>query len=158
MSSREVTLTVNGRTERVTIKDHWTLLDLLRRGLAMRGTEEGCGEGSCGSCTVLVDGTLVRSCLSLAVRADGTTVETIEGMATAGELHPIQQAYVDCGGIQCGFCTPGFVMVTRELLTSNPDPTEQEVREFLAGNFCRCGGYTFILEAVQRAARTMRGA
>ncbi|MCZ7530477.1 MAG: (2Fe-2S)-binding protein [Acidimicrobiia bacterium] len=155
--NRTIDLTVNGRHENVEIHDNWTLLDVLRSGLTMLGTEEGCGEGSCGSCTVLVDGRLVRSCLFLGVRASGRDVLTVEGLSKDGELDALQNAFVDEGGIQCGFCTPGFLMTTKVLLEENPSPTEEEIREFLSGNFCRCGGYTLILKAVQAAALAKAG-
>src|SRR5439155_18489438 len=126
---------------------------LLRDGMQMLGTEEGCGEGSCGSCTVLVDGQLVRACLYLAVRAEGRTVQTVEGLAHGGELDPVQRAFVRHGAVQCGFCTPGFLMSTKQLLRAHPQPTDEQVREYLSGNFCRCGGYTLILAALGEAAR-----
>ena len=147
-----IELTVNGRSEAVEIESHWTLVQLLREGLQMLGTEEGCGEGSCGSCTVLVDGDLVRSCLFLAIRAEGRTVQTVEGLARDGELDPVQQAFVRQGAVQCGFCTPGFLMATTGLLRDHPQPTDEEIREYLSGNFCRCGGYTLIVAAVRDAA------
>ena len=149
---RTVGLTVNGRSETVEIEGHWTLVQLLREGLQMLGTEEGCGEGSCGSCTVLVDGEPVRSCLFLAVRTEGREVATVEGLATDGRLDPVQQAFVEHGAVQCGFCTPGFLMTTKALLRDHPAPTDDEIREYLSGNFCRCGGYTLIVAAVRDAA------
>ncbi|MDP9343382.1 MAG: (2Fe-2S)-binding protein [Actinomycetota bacterium] len=151
---RTIALHVNGRPEEVEIQSHWTLVQLLREGLQMLGTEEGCGEGSCGSCTVMVDGELVRSCLYLAVRAEGRNVQTVEGLAHDGELDPLQRAFVQHGAVQCGFCTPGFLMSAEALLRDHPDPTDQEIREYLSGNFCRCGGYTLILAAVRDAAAT----
>ncbi len=154
--TRTLKLTVNGRSEHVEIQPQWTLLQLLRQGLRLLGTEEGCGEGACGSCTVLIDGRLTRSCLSLAIRAEGRSVETIDGVAADGELDPVQQAFVDRGAIQCGFCTPGFVMVTRHLLEENPDPTDAQIRDYLSGNLCRCGSYTMIFEAVHDAAGRKR--
>ncbi|MCZ7528637.1 MAG: (2Fe-2S)-binding protein [Acidimicrobiia bacterium] len=156
MSARIVHVMVNGRSEEVEIQPQWTLLQLLRQGLGLLGTEEGCGEGSCGSCTVLVDGELTRSCLSLAVRAEGRSVETIDGVARDGELDPVQQAFVEHGAIQCGFCTPGFIMVVRQLLEEHPDPTDEVIREYLSGNFCRCGSYMMIFEAVRDAAARRR--
>ena len=149
-----IELQVNGRQERVEIRTNWTLLQLLREGLYLLGTEEGCGEGSCGSCTVLVDGRLARSCLMLAIRANGRTMETVEGLAVGGRLHPLQQAFIDQGAVQCGFCTPGFLMCAKALLAENPDPNEGEIREYLSGNFCRCGGYTMIVAAVRAAAQS----
>jgi aerobic-type carbon monoxide dehydrogenase small subunit (CoxS/CutS family) len=147
-----VALTVNERAVRVDVARHWTLIQLLRDGLGLLGTKEGCGEGSCGACTVLVDGRLTRACLALAVRADGARVTTIEGVGTDTALHPIQDAFVRHGAIQCGFCTPGLVITTKALLDEHPRPTDHEIREFLSGNFCRCAGYNLILNAVRDAA------
>ena len=147
-----VELTVNERPVRVEVPVHWTLIRLLHDGLGLLGTKEGCGEGSCGACTVLVDGRLARSCLALAVRADGTRVLTIEGLAAGDTLDPIQDAFVRHGAIQCGFCTPGMVITTKALLAEHPRPTDHEIREFLSGNFCRCAGYSLILNAVRDAA------
>jgi len=155
--NRSVSLIVNGRLEELEIPTHWTLVQLLREGLHLRGTEEGCGEGSCGSCTVLVDGELTRACLFLAVRADGHEVTTVEGLAHDGELSPVQRAFVERGAVQCGFCTPGMVVTVTALLHETDDPTDEEIREFLSGNFCRCGGYPLILAAVKQAARVRRG-
>lgn len=151
-----IELTVNDAGERVDVSDNWTLLQLLRDGLGLLGTEEGCGEGSCGSCTVLVDGRLVRACLYLAVRADGRVVDTVEGLSGADDLHPLQRAFVEEAAIQCGFCTPGFLMASAKLLEENPDPDDEEIREFLAGNLCRCGSYEQIVAAVRSAAAERR--
>lgn len=158
MTTSTIELVVNGRRERLECPSHWTLLQLLRDGLGLLGTEEGCGEGSCGSCTVTVDGALARACLYLAVRADGREVTTIEGLERNGELHPVQEAFVECGAIQCGFCTPGMIMSSTALLAETPSPSTEEIREFLSGNFCRCGGYTLIIQAVHRAAERTREA
>ncbi len=147
-----VELTVNERAVRADVPGHWTLIQLLRDGLGLLGTKEGCGEGSCGACTVLVDGRLTRSCLALAVRADGTRILTIEGVASGDKLDPVQDAFVRHGAIQCGFCTPGMVLTTKALLAEHPRPTDHEIREFLSGNFCRCAGYGLILNAVRDAA------
>ena len=147
-----VRLTVNDRSVQVDVPAHWTLIQLLRDGLGLLGTKEGCGEGSCGACTVLVDGRLTRACLALAVRAEGTRVTTIEGLGTGALLHPIQDAFVRHGAIQCGFCTPGLVMTVKALLDEHPTPTDREIREFLSGNLCRCAGYNLILNAVRDAA------
>jgi len=147
-----VALTVNGRAERADVPVHWTLIQLLRDGLGLSGTKEGCGEGSCGACTVLVDGRLTRACLALAVRADGARVVTIEGIGAEGALHPVQDAFVRHGAIQCGFCTPGMVIAAVALLDEHPRPTTDEIREFLSGNFCRCAGYNLIVSAVRDAA------
>ena len=148
----DVELTVNDRAVQVDVPGQWTLVQLLRDGLGLLGTKEGCGEGSCGACTVLVDGRLIRACLALAVRAEGTRVVTIEGLGTDGALRPVQAAFVKHGGIQCGFCTPGFVITAAALLAEHPTPTEHEIREFLSGNFCRCAGYNLIFNAVREAA------
>lgn len=148
---RTIELVVNGAQEQVTIGEHWTLLDLLRKGLSLLGTEEGCGEGVCGSCTVILDGKLVRACLCLAVRAERRIVRTVEGLAPAERLSPLQQAFIECGAVQCGFCTPGFLMVTTALLERDTPPTDQQIREHLSGNLCRCGGYPQILDAARRA-------
>jgi aerobic-type carbon monoxide dehydrogenase small subunit (CoxS/CutS family) len=147
-----IQLTVNGQPARVEAPVQWTLIQLLRDGLGLLGTKEGCGEGSCGACTVLVDGRLTRACLALAVRADGAEVTTIEGVGTADRLDPVQAAFVKHGAIQCGFCTPGMVLTTRALLAEHPRATEEEIREFLSGNFCRCAGYNLILNAVRELA------
>ncbi len=152
METRTIALTVNGQAFTVDTATHWTLLQLLRDGLGLAGTKEGCGEGSCGACTVQVDGRLTRACLSLAIRADGATVVTVEGLAVDGALHPVQRAFVRHGAIQCGFCTPGFVMTVKAFLEAEPHPSDDEIREFLSGNFCRCGGYTLIMNAVRELA------
>jgi carbon-monoxide dehydrogenase small subunit len=148
-----VELTVNRRPVRVDVPAHWTLIQLLRDGLGLLGTKEGCGEGSCGACTVLVDGQLTRACLALAVRAGGAHVETIEGVADGGTLDRVQAAFIAHGAIQCGFCTPGMVMTAKALLAEHPRPSDEEIREFLSGNFCRCAGYQRIITAVREAAR-----
>jgi carbon-monoxide dehydrogenase small subunit len=128
--------------------DHWTAIDLLRDGLALNGTKYGCGEGVCGTCTVLLDGEPVRSCLVLASRLHGRTVVTVEGLGRDGEPDHLQTAFARAGAVQCGFCTPGMLLSARALLAANPTPTEHDVREALAGNLCRCTGYTKIIEAV----------
>ena len=144
-----VELTVNERAVRVDVPGHWTLIQLLRDGLGLLGTKEGCGEGSCGACTVLVDGRLTRACLALAVRTSRARVTTIEGVGTDTALDPIQDAFVRHGAIQCGFCTPGLLLTTKALLAEQPGASDAEIREFLSGNFCRCGGYTLIMNAVR---------
>jgi len=151
-------LVVNDRAVRIDVPGHWTLIQLLRDGLGLLGTKEGCGEGSCGACTVLVDGRLMRACLALAVRADGARVVTIEGIGSDAALHPVQDAFVRHGAIQCGFCTPGMVITVKALLDEHPRPTDHEIREFLSGNFCRCAGYNLILNAVREAAGLARHA
>ncbi|HID65261.1 MAG TPA: (2Fe-2S)-binding protein, partial [Anaerolineae bacterium] len=134
-----------------------TLLEVLREELNLTGTKEGCGEGACGMCTVLLDGEPVRSCLTLAVEVQGREITTIEGLAPVGELHPIQRAFVEYGAIQCGFCTPGMILTTKALLDENPSPTEQEARQAISGNVCRCTGYAKIVEAMLKAAEMVQG-
>ena len=145
--------TLNGRPCRTEAPAHWTALDVLRDGLALTGTKYGCGEGVCGTCTILVDGEPVRACLVLAARLRDRAVVTVEGLERAGEPDRLQAAFARTGAVQCGFCTPGMLLSARALLTSNPSPTAAEVREALAGNLCRCTGYTKIIEAVLAAAR-----
>ena len=158
MSRLQVSTTINGDpTEFLT--DHGaTLLDALRDELGLTGTKEGCGSGDCGACSVIVDGRLVCSCLMLAAEAEGRKVATIEGLAEGGRLHPLQQKFLEHAALQCGFCTPGFLMAGKALLDANPDPTETEVRFWLAGNLCRCTGYDKIVRAVMDAAAEMRQA
>ncbi len=150
-----IELTINGETMRFNVPANWRLIDLLRRNLEMTGTHEGCGEGDCGACTVIVDGKAINSCLMLAVEADGCEVQTIEGLSKNGELHPIQEAFVNQGAIQCGFCTPGMIMASKALLDNNPNPTEEEIRRALQGNLCRCTGYEKIVEAVVTASKKL---
>ncbi len=152
----KVRFTVNGRQVERETDAETRLLDLLREDLALTGTKEGCGEGECGACTVLVDGRAVNSCLMLAPQVDGKSVLTIEGLAQGETLHPVQQAFVEKGGVQCGFCTPGFIMSAVALLQENPYPTDEEILTALEGNLCRCTGYTKIVEAVRTAAERMR--
>jgi carbon-monoxide dehydrogenase small subunit len=150
-----VELTVNGIGHRVGVEPRRLLVDLLREDLGLTGTNVGCGQGVCGSCTVLVDGASARSCLMFAVQAHGTDVVTVEGMADGGPdgaVHPVQQAFLDAQAQQCGFCTPGFLATTVELLDRNAKPTEAEIRTALAGNTCRCTGYEHIVDAIVRAA------
>jgi len=147
---------VNGRQVERDTNAETRLLDLLREDLHLTGTKEGCGEGECGACTVLLNGRAVNSCLMLAPQVDGKEVLTIEGLAKGGKLHPIQQAFVEKGAVQCGFCTPGFIMSTHALLEENPSPNDEEILSALEGNLCRCTGYTKILEAVRYAAKLMR--
>jgi len=148
-----ITVTVNGAKEYLDVPDNMTLLQMLREALALTGTKNGCGAGECGACTVLLDGEPVNSCLVLAVEVDGAEIVTVEGLAHDDQLDVVQQAFVDEGGVQCGFCTPGMLISARALLDRNPSPTEQEIREALVGNLCRCTGYTRIVQAVQKAAR-----
>jgi len=147
-----IDFTLNGRPCRIDVPAHWTALDLLRDGLALNGTKYGCGEGVCGTCTVLLDGEPVRSCLVLAARLRGRVVLTVEGLDRDGEPDRLQAAFARAGAVQCGFCTPGMLLSARALLASNPSPSEQDVREALAGNLCRCTGYTKIVHAVLAAA------
>ena len=149
----EVQVTVNGRVRRATVEPRLTLADFLRESCSLTGTHLGCEHGVCGACTVLVDGAAVRACLMFAVQADGAEVTTIEGIAAPdGTLSDVQQAFRDCHGLQCGFCTPGFVMSITALLRDNPTPDDDEIREGLSGNLCRCTGYQGILAAVRQAA------
>jgi aerobic-type carbon monoxide dehydrogenase small subunit (CoxS/CutS family) len=145
--------TLNGRSCHAEAPDHWTVLDLLRDGLALTGTKDGCGEGVCGTCTVLIDGEPARACLLLAARLRGRVLVTVEGLELDGEPDSLQAAFARAGAVQCGFCTPGMLLSARALLASNPSPSAQDVREALAGNLCRCTGYTKIIEAVLAAAR-----
>ncbi|MFH1313937.1 MAG: (2Fe-2S)-binding protein [Candidatus Eisenbacteria bacterium] len=147
-----ITFKVNGESISVSVEDNWSLLKVLREDLALTGTKEGCGKGECGACTVLLDGIPVNSCLVLAREIDGRQVRTIEGEAPGGELSPLQQAFLDNGAIQCGFCTAGMLMSARALLMRNPDPTEEDVTEAICGNLCRCTGYKPIVAAVLDAA------
>jgi carbon-monoxide dehydrogenase small subunit len=148
-------ITVNGRERTFDVPPNTLLLNLLRERLDLTGSKYGCGIGECGACTVLLDGEPVLGCMTLAADCDGKTVETIEGLGEDG-LHPIQTAYLEEGAVQCGFCTPGFIMTTKALLHENPDPSEVEIREYLKGNSCRCTGYVNIVKAVQSAAGNMR--
>jgi carbon-monoxide dehydrogenase small subunit len=151
----KIRCTVNGVAIERKVDAETRALDFLRETLSLTGTKEGCGEGECGACTVLVDGRAVNSCLMLAPQLDGADVLTIEGLADGDRLHPIQQAFVDAGGVQCGFCTPGFIMATYALLAENPTPSDEEIRAGLEGNLCRCTGYEKIVEAVRLAATRM---
>lgn len=156
---RRVTLTVNGEQREGYAEARLTLADFIRGELGLTGTHVGCEHGVCGACTVLVDGAATRSCLMLAVAADGAEVMTVEGLAGAeAQLHPIQEAFTEEHGLQCGFCTPGFLMSTYEMLDADPDPSEEEIREVLGGQLCRCTGYQGILRAVRLAAARMRAA
>src|SRR5208283_2490486 len=154
MEKNKVTLRVNGETYDLLTYPHRTLLEVLREDLQFTGAKESCGEGACGSCTVLVDGLPVRSCLLLALEAEGRDITTIEGLATGGKLHPIQEAFVEHHAIQCGVCTPGMILTAKALLDETPEPTEEEIRGALAGNICRCTGYAKIVEAIKAVAAT----
>lgn len=151
----EIRLTVNGVERLAEAQGGESLLTLLRERLSLPGSKNACEQGECGSCSVLLDGALVCSCLVLAAAAHDRDVRTVESLAAEGELHPVQRAFVEAGAVQCGFCTPGLVVAAAALLRANPEPTELEVREALSGNLCRCTGYGTILEAVRRAAREM---
>jgi carbon-monoxide dehydrogenase small subunit len=153
---KTVRFTLNGDPVEVAVRPEETLLQTLRERLGLTGTKQGCDLGDCGSCTVLLDGKPVLSCLVLAADAEGHTVLTIEGMTYGEELHPVQKAFYEEGAVQCGFCTPGMVLSTKSLLDSNPDPTEEQIRHALSGNLCRCTGYTKIVRAVKRAAEDCR--
>ena len=158
MSKQHVTTVINGNPVEFLCATNQSLLDVLRNDLNMTGTKEGCGTGDCGACSVTLDGRLVCSCLVLGVEAQGKTIQTIEGMANGEHLHVLQRKFLEHAALQCGICTPGFLVAARSLLERNPDPTEEEVRFWLAGNLCRCTGYNKIIEAVLDAAREMRGA
>lgn len=148
--STEIDFTLNGNKINMTVEDHWTLLHLLREEMGLIGTKEGCGSGECGACTVIIDGEAINSCLYLAPEINGRHVMTIEGLAAAdGTLHPLQQSFVENGGIQCGFCSPGMIMSSKALLDENPTPSLDDIKHALAGNLCRCTGYTQIFESVQ---------
>jgi aerobic carbon-monoxide dehydrogenase small subunit len=153
----QIKVTVNGKEYELHVKPWATLLDTLREDLGLTGTKEGCGEGECGACTVLMNDKPVNACLVLTMEADGKHIVTIEGLADGEKLHPIQQAFVDIGGLQCGFCTPGMILSTKALLDANPHPSDEEIRKGLEGNFCRCTGYTKIIESVRDAVRRMKG-
>ncbi|MCW4032897.1 MAG: (2Fe-2S)-binding protein [Candidatus Bathyarchaeota archaeon] len=147
-----VSYTLNGNPVILWVNSRWTLAHIIRNEFAMKGTSLGCNLGECGSCTVLMNGIAVPSCMVLAIDADGATIETVEGLASGGELHPIQKAFIKNRGFQCGFCTPGFMMATKGLLDKNPNPTEDEMRDALSGNICRCTGYVRIMESAMEAA------
>jgi len=150
-----IRLTVNGVTHRLVVEPRRLLADVLREDLGLTGTNLGCEHGACGSCTVLVDGQSVRSCLMFAVQANGHEVMTVEGLARNGQMHPLQKAFWEQQGLQCGFCTPGFLMTAYELLQHNPNPSEEEIRSALSGNICRCTGYQHIVNAVRAAAQAL---
>jgi aerobic-type carbon monoxide dehydrogenase small subunit (CoxS/CutS family) len=152
VGTRIIRLNVNGRTHEVPVKPQWTLSQVLRNNLGLTGTKEGCGKGACGSCTVIVDGRAVPSCMMLAIEQEGKPILTIEGLAPGGKLNPIQEAWIEEYGAQCGFCSSGMIMSSRALLDQDPKPTEQEIREALAGNICICSNYEHIVNAVKSAA------
>ena len=155
--TRTIRFTLNGRAVTARIAVYETLVEVLQRDFALLGARESCAQGLCGCCTVLVDGTAVSGCLYLAAFADGTELVTVEGLAQDGVLHPVQQAFVDKGAFQCGFCTPGMVLMTKELLERHPHPTEDQIRHYLSGNLCRCAAYPEIVQAVRTAADKVVG-
>jgi carbon-monoxide dehydrogenase small subunit len=152
---KQIEVTVNGKLEKIAVRPSETLLEMIRERLHLTGAKEGCGVGECGACTVVMDGLTVNSCLILAVEADGKSVVTVEGVGSREKLHPVQEAFVEHGGMQCGFCTSGMIVSGTYLLTKNPRPTESQIREGIAGNFCRCTGYTKIIESIDAAAGKM---
>jgi carbon-monoxide dehydrogenase small subunit len=154
---REVILTINDQNYRVEVEPDELLVDVLRDRLRLTGTKKGCGTGDCGACTVIMDGRPVTSCLVLAVAAEGKTIMTVEGLAADGALHPLQQSFIEHGAVQCGYCTPGLLMMAKHILDHNPSPTEAEVRTGISGNLCRCTGYTKVVEAIMNAGQKMAG-
>ncbi len=158
MTTHAITITVNGRKREATVPARMLLSDCLRHTLGLPGTHVGCEHGVCGACTVMMDGRTVRSCLTFAVQADGSQLTTIEGLANESQLHPIQEAFWEEHGLQCGFCTPGMLMAANELLSANPNPSDDEIREAISGNLCRCTGYTQIINAIRSAAAKLRAA
>ena len=150
--SKKISLKINDEKVSLEVQPHWTMLRVIRDELRLTGTKEGCGQGECGTCTVLVDGEAVNACLLLAVDADGKAVTTIEGLADGEKLHPLQAAFVEKGAVQCGFCTPGMILTAKAFLDRNPTPSEEEIRFEIAGNLCRCTGYAKIVEAIQTVA------
>jgi len=155
---QRINLKVNGTDHQLEIPARRLLVDCLRYDLGLTGTKEGCSVGVCGACAILLDGEMVASCITLAVAVDGAEIITIEGIADEGRLHPVQQAFIDHGGFQCGICTPGQVIAAKSLLDMNPDPTDEEIREWMMGNLCRCTGYYGILDSVKGAARASQEA
>jgi carbon-monoxide dehydrogenase small subunit len=155
-TQHKICVTVNGTAHEAHVEPRTTLVDFLRGELTLTGTHVGCEHGVCGACTVLLEGQAVRSCLMLAVQADGASLTTVEGLEEDGRLHPIQQAFVEEHGLQCGFCTPGFLMSVHELLSDNPSPSDEEIKDMLGGQICRCTGYQSILRAVHSAAAKLR--
>lgn len=154
----DIQLTVNGKEFFLSIDEDKRLIDVLREDLGLTGVKEGCGEGECGACTVIMDGKTVNSCLVMGFQANGSNIVTIEGLEKDGRLDPVQQAFIDVGAVQCGFCIPGMILSVRALLDENPNPTEEEIREGISGNLCRCTGYNKIVEAVHLARRYENGA
>ena len=157
MSQHLINLVVNGEALESTVPARRMLADFIRDDLQLTGTKRGCETGTCGACTVLVDGQAVKSCLSLAIQAQGCTITTVEGLSEGDGLHPVQQAFLSCGGLQCGYCTPGFMMTTVALLKDIPNPTQEQIRAALNGHLCRCTGYSQIIESVMQASEQMNG-
>jgi len=157
MENKAIKVKINGKSHEVIVPPWRTLLELIREDLKLTGTKEGCGQGECGSCTVIMGGKTVNSCLVLAMEADGQEILTVEGLEDGDKLHPVQEAFVEHAGMQCGFCTPGMIMSATALLDRNPNPSEEDIREGIAGNFCRCTGYTKIIESIGAAAKAMKG-
>ena len=157
MSKHVINITVNGGAQQAEVPARRMLSDFLRDDLNLTGTKRGCETGTCGACSVLLNGEVVKSCLSLAVQANGCSITTVEGLAKGDQLHPLQTSFMQCGGLQCGYCTPGFLMSACALLARNPNPTEDEIRQGLSGNLCRCTGYSQIIESVLDAARSLHG-
>ena len=153
--STDIEIVLNGEARKLSVEPRRLLLDALRDDLGVTGTKEGCGVGVCGACTVLVDGRLTSACLELAARCDGAQILTIEGLADGDALHPIQQAFIDAGGFQCGICTPGMILTTKALLDINPDPSNAEIEQWMMGNLCRCTGYYKIADSVRAAAKAL---
>jgi len=154
---KDIEFTVNGKKRKVPVKPNDLLLNVLREDLGLKGSKYGCGTGECGACTVLVDGKPILSCLTLAISMDKKNITTIEGIESDGKLHPLQQAFVETGAVQCGYCTPGMILSAKALLDKNPNPTEDEIKSAIKGNLCRCTGYVKIIEAIQLAAKRTRG-
>jgi aerobic carbon-monoxide dehydrogenase small subunit len=152
-ATRTIQFTLNGRPVTAEVKPHHNAVEMLQTQFALFGARESCGQGLCGCCTVLVDGKAVSGCLTLAVFLDGATVVTVEHLAAPGKLDPVQQAFIECGAFQCGYCTPGFVLMVKMLLRENPDPDDEQIRDYLSGNLCRCAAYPEIVNAVKMAAR-----
>jgi carbon-monoxide dehydrogenase small subunit len=152
----EIRFVLNGENVRVEVPAHWTLLRLLREKLGLTGTKEGCGIGECGTCTVLLEGVPVNSCLVMAPKVEGKKVETVEGLGTRDSLHPLQKSFIDHGAVQCGFCTPGILMSSKALLERNPRPTKEEIKDSIVGHLCRCTGYHQIIQAVEEASQSLK--
>jgi carbon-monoxide dehydrogenase small subunit len=157
-SEHAITLTVNGERHELEVPANRLLIDLLRYDLGLTGTKESCSIGVCGACTIIADGEMLSACLAIAVQYDGSTITTIEGLAEGEKLHPIQRAFIDYGGFQCGICTPGQILAAKALLDENPSPTTDEIKEWMTGNLCRCTGYYKILESIEAAASSLRSA